>query len=648
MKKLIFFVLLAACSQTPPRPEPIAPAAPAPAPAADSNHIPVEDFFRNPALASVHISPDGTTLAYLKSWKSRMNVFVMPLLDPQAEKQITFVEDRNIVDLAWKEADTILYQKDLDGDENFHIFSVNILTSASRDLTPYAGVRAGFADPLEDVSKTDVLITMNLKNRQLFDLYRVNVQSGALKLVTENKYKLTHWLIDHEGRARGGLSDDGVDSIFYFEKVRGKPFVPIFKTDFRNSFQPIGFTSDNQHIYVMSNLNRDLIELVEIDPNLPEKNFVLKTLYRHPKYDLGGGTYSPARKTLDRLWIVTDRAETVFLVDKDQADWEELRRLFGGQSLAISNMSRDENMWVVRTLSDRSRGEYFVFNRTTRKTWSLGQVAPWLNPAQMAEMKTIHYNARDGLNIEGYLTLPRNRPAKNLPVVVNPHGGPWARDEWRFNPEAQFLASRGYAVLQMNFRGSTSYGRKFWQASFKNWGLSMQDDITDGVKWLVGQGIADPRHICIYGASYGGYATLAGVTYTPKLYACAVDYVGVSNLMTFMKTIPPYWKPFLEMMYAMVGNPEKDKALMEAASPALHADRIKTPLFIAQGANDPRVNKAESDQMVEALRKRGVTVEYMVKNNEGHGFHNEENRFDFYRTMEKFLAKHLGPTEVVR
>jgi dipeptidyl aminopeptidase/acylaminoacyl peptidase len=228
-------------------------------------------------------------------------------------------------------------------------------------------------------------------------------------------------------------------------------------------------------------------------------------------------------------------------------------------------------------------------------------------------------------------------------MVVNPHGGPWARDVWGFNPEVQFLASRGYAVLQMNFRGSTGYGRKFWEASFKQWGKKMQDDISDAVKHVIGQGVADPKRVCIYGGSYGGYATLAGLTYSPELYACGVDYVGVSNLFTFMKTIPPYWKPYLDMFHEMVGDPEKDKALMTEESPVFHVERIRAPLFVAQGKNDPRVNIEESNQIVDALKKRNVAVQYMVKDNEGHGFHNEENRFDFYEGMEKFLAQHLGP-----
>jgi len=289
-------------------------------------------------------------------------------------------------------------------------------------------------------------------------------------------------------------------------------------------------------------------------------------------------------------------------------------------------------------------GAYYIYNKNTDKLTHIIDVSPWIDENEMASVKPIKYKSRDGLVIHGYLTLPKGytmETAKNLPVIINPHGGPWARDSWGFNPEIQFMANRGYAILQMNFRGSTGYGKKFWQASFKQWGLTMQDDITDGVKWLIDQGIADADRVAIYGGSYGGYATLMGIVKEPDLYAAAVDYVGVSNLFTFMQTIPPYWKPYLDMMYEMVGNPTADSIQMTKTSPVMNAERIKTPLLVAQGANDPRVNIDESDQMVEALKARGIVVEYLVKDDEGHGFHNEENRFDFYRAMEKFLGANL-------
>jgi dipeptidyl aminopeptidase/acylaminoacyl peptidase len=260
----------------------------------------------------------------------------------------------------------------------------------------------------------------------------------------------------------------------------------------------------------------------------------------------------------------------------------------------------------------------------------------------MSEMHPIKYTSRDGLTINGYLTLPKGKIPKNLPVVVNPHGGPWARDEWGYNPEIQLMASRGYAILQMNFRSSTGYGREFWEKGFKKWGDTMQNDITDGVNYLIEQGIANPKRIAIYGGSYGGYATLAGVTYTPDLYACAIDYVGVSNLFSFMKTIPPYWEPYLKMMYEMVGNPDEEKERMHKYSPVFHVDKIKAPLFVVQGANDPRVNIDEADQIVKALRNNGIEVPYLVKYNEGHGFGNQENQFEFYKAMIGFLGKYLS------
>src|SRR6202022_142297 len=314
-----------------------------------------------------------------------------------------------------------------------------------------------------------------------------------------------------------------------------------------------------------------------------------------------------------------------------------------GYEFDLVSTDKNEDAFVVRAFTDRSRPVFYLYDSDSGELAKLADSAPWLKPDDLAEMKPIEYKSRDGLTINGYLTLPKGRTPKNLPVVVNPHGGPWGRDEWGFDPETQFLANRGFAVLQMNFRGSTGYGRKFWEASFKQWGKAMQDDVTDGVNWLISQGIADPKRVAIYGGSYGGYAVLAGITKAPDLYAAAVDYVGVSNLFTFMKTIPPYWKPMLDMFHEMVGDPEKDKQLFQENSPALNADKIKTPLFVAQGAKDPRVNINESNQIVDALKKRGIDVEYMVKENEGHGFHNEENRFAFYEAMEKFLEKYLSP-----
>lgn len=349
------------------------------------------------------------------------------------------------------------------------------------------------------------------------------------------------------------------------------------------------------------------------------------------------------RKVLTFAEVETWKPERTFFDEATRSIYADMESKLPGYELSLVSHDKAEQKFVVAAWNDRTRGSRYFYDAKSKALAKLGEISPWLSESEMAETKPVEYVSRDGLTIHGYVTIPKGSSAKGLPLVVNPHGGPWHRDSWGFDPETQFLASRGYAVLQMNFRGSTGYGRKFWEASFKQWGKAMQDDITDGLRDLIAKGIADPKRVAIYGGSYGGYATLSGLAFTPELYACGVDYVGVSNLFTFMKTIPPYWKPYLDQIHEMVGHPEKDKELLASASPALHADKIRAPLLVAQGAKDPRVNIDESNQMVDALKKRGVGVEYLVKENEGHGFRNEENRFEFYEAMEKFLAKHLAP-----
>jgi len=404
---------------------------------------------------------------------------------------------------------------------------------------------------------------------------------------------------------------------------------------------PQFFTFDNKNVYAVSNLGRDKTAVVIFDLANGKET---EMLYENPDYDVDRINYSKKRKVLTTASYESWKAERHFFDEETEKVFARLEQDLGNYEIAITGVTKEEDKFIIRTYSDRSLGAYYIYDKNSDELTKITDVSPWIDENEMASQVPVEYQSRDGLTIHGYLTLPLGYTMENaddLPVVVNPHGGPWARDSWGFNPEIQFLANRGYAVFQMNFRGSTGYGKKFWEESFKQWGLAMQDDITDGVQWLIEKDIADEDRIAIYGGSYGGYATLEGLVKTPDLYAAGVDYVGVSNLFTFMQTIPPYWKPFLEMMYEMVGNPVADSIQFVETSPALNANKITTPLFIAQGANDPRVNKDESDQVVEALKTRGIVVEYMVKDDEGHGFRNEENRFDFYRAMEKFLGENM-------
>ena len=603
--------------------------------------VAMEDLFKNPEKASFRISPDGQYISYRAPWKNRMNIFVQKVGDSTAV-QVTADTIRDVGGYFWK-GDRILYSRDINGDENFIVFSASIDGKDVKALTPEKGVRAGVMDELDKVTgmEQSVMVQMNERNPQVFDPYLVNIVTGERKAMYDNsKENFEGWITDHNGVIRMATKTDGVNTNIYYRANEKEPFALYMTTGFKDQWAPQMFTFDNTNLYVNHNLNgRDKSAIVEWD--LAGKKEI-KVIADNKDYDMEGVSYSKKRKVLTMATWTGAKSERMFLDKETEAMYGKLAAKFKDLEYWIYGEDDSETKFLVWAGSDRDPGTYYSYDSTTDDLKELAKQRPWIDPSQMAAMEPISYTSRDGLTIHGYLTLPVGREAKNLPLVVNPHGGPWARDGWGFNPEVQLLANRGFAVLQMNFRGSTGYGREFWTASFKQWGKTMQNDITDGVEWLTKSGKVDPKRVAIYGASYGGYATLAGITFTPDLYACAVDYVGVSDLFTFQRTVPPYWEPFKEMMYEMVGDPVKDSLLLHEASPARHADKIKAPLFIAQGANDPRVVKAESDQMVAALKAQGVEVEYMVKDNEGHGFHNEENRFDFYTAMEKFLDQHIG------
>jgi dipeptidyl aminopeptidase/acylaminoacyl peptidase len=600
--------------------------------------IPLRDFFKNSTIRTFRISPDGQKIAALKPYKNRMNVFVKDINGTEWQR-LTSQTDRDIPYIFWKGSNHVLYVRDFGGDENFHLFSTNVTTKKDRNLTPFKGVKVRVLDGLKGISKTDMLITMNKRDRRFFDVYRINVESGNMSLEAKNPGYYLGWLTDHNGKIRIAYGSQGTNTSLYYRGARGGSFKKIITTNFKQSLSPIFFDFNNKNVYALSNLKSDTKRLVLMNPRNAK---VLKTIYSNKNYDVTGVSYSRKLKEMTYASYQDAKVRKTYFSKYYKNIMMDIEKKVPGKEIMLTSSNDDENFFTVYAGSDRSKGMYYLYDAKSKSLSFLANPSPWINENEMAQMKPIKYKSRDGLTIEGYLTLPKGKEsAKGLPMVVNPHGGPWHRDSWGYNPEVQFLANRGYAVLQVNFRGSTGFGRKFWEASFKQWGLKMQDDITDGVNWVVEQGIVDPKRICIYGASYGGYATLAGLTYTPDLYRCGVDYVGVSNLLTFMKTIPPYWESFKPMLYEQVGHPEKDKEALKAASPFYNVHKIKAPLFVAQGAKDPRVVQAESDQIVEALRARGVEVPYMLKENEGHGFSNEENRFEFYEAMEKFLGKHL-------
>lgn len=603
---------------------------------------PLEDFFRNSDRSGYQISPDGNYFSFLAPYEDRMNIFVQKI-GCEETLRLTSETARSVAGYMWATNERILFMKDTAGDENYQLYGVNLDGSDLRAYTAFPGVRTTLIDDLEDIPN-EVIIGMNKRQAEIFDPYRLNLETGELTQLAENPGNWQSYMTDHAGKLRAVTAIvDGVNTQILYREHEDEEFRPVLTTNFKESVDFMEFTPDNRNVYAATNLGRDKVALVLMNPATCEE---LEQLYAHEVYDVSSISYSRKRKNLLAVYCQGHKDPIRHYFDDEEAAFREhMRSFFSGRRFGITATDKEEQKYLIYVGSDRTRGHYYFYDRAVATPVLLTELAPWIKEEDMVAMHPVTYTSRDGLTIEAYLSLPHPytpETAKALPVVVHPHGGPWARDSWGYSAEVQFLCNRGYAVFQMNFRGSTGYGRKFLEASYKQWGQAMQDDITDGVNWLIAQGIADAKRVAIYGGSYGGYATLAGLCFTPDLYACGIDYVGVSNLLTFMQTIPPYWRPLLEMMYEQVGDPEKDLDMLTAYSPALQAHLIKAPLFVAQGANDPRVNKAESDQMVEALRKRGVEVEYMVKDDEGHGFHNQENRFDFYRAMERFLKQHLG------
>jgi len=502
-----------------------------------AKQIPLENFFKNPDKSGYQISPNGEYFSFMAPFENRMNIFVQKRGE-EAQVQLTFETARDVAGYFWPNDKQIIYLKDSGGDENYHLFGVDIDGENPIKYTDFDGVRAQILDDLPE-QKNFMIIGLNKRNPQVFDPYRLNLTTGEMEMIAENPGNIQGWMFDHNGQLRVAIAVvDGINQAIMYRETEQEEWETILTTNFKEGFSPSFFTFDNKRIIGTSNIGRDKSAVVEFDPKTAKE---VALLYENNDYDVSSVHYSKKRKVISSASYTGWKRERHFF-DQETADmFANLEELLPGYEFGISSSNDDENVYVVRTYSDKSLGSYYIYDKANKTVEEIVEVSPWIDENEMSNQLPISYNSRDGLKIHGYLTLPKGYTmdnAKNLPVIVNPHGGPWARDSWGFNPEVQFLANRGYAVLQMNFRGSTGYGRQFWEASFKKWGREMQDDITDGTNWLIENGIADKDRIAIYGASYGGYATL----------------MGVSNMFTFMETIPPYWKPMLDMMFEMVGD----------------------------------------------------------------------------------------------
>ncbi|QHG19143.1 S9 family peptidase [Nostoc sp. ATCC 53789] len=599
--------------------------------------IPREILFGNPEKTSPQLSPDGKYLAYIAPDEKNVLQVWLRTIGQEDDQILTADKKRGIRIFFWTyNADQLIYMQDSDGDENFHLHLVNIHSKIVRDLTPFQGVKAELVE-LEPKFPDQVLVALNLNNPQKFDVYRINLKNGAVEFDTDNPGNIISWTSDADFQIRAATAstrDGGYDLLL---QKSDKQWEILRHWGAEEEGNSVSFSDDGKTLYIQGNHDANAKRLLAVDLDTRQETVIAED----EQYDVVGIIIQPLTRVIQAVSFYKDKQEWQVIDRSIATDFEEIAKVRPGEFSIISRDLEDKT-WLVAYRTDNGPVYYYAYNRESKTSTFLFSNQPKLEALQLASMQPISYEARDGLTIHSYLTTPVGIPTQNLPTVLLVHGGPWARDVWGFSPTAQWLANRGYAVLQVNFRGSTGYGKAFLNAGNREWAGKMHDDLIDSVNWLVEQGISDPQKIAIMGGSYGGYATLVGLTFTPEVFAAGVDIVGPSSLITLIETIPPYWEPLKAMLSHRVGNLETEEEFLKSRSPLFFADRIQKPLLIGQGANDPRVKQSESDQIVNAMQQAGLPVQYVLYTDEGHGFARPENRLHFFAIAEEFLAKYLG------
>jgi dipeptidyl aminopeptidase/acylaminoacyl peptidase len=601
--------------------------------------IPCRVLFGTPVKSSPQISPDGKHLAYLApDEKNVLQVWVQTLGKDDA-MPVTAEMKRGIISYTWTYApDTLLYIQDNDGDENYHIYSIRFREGMIRNLTPFPGVRAQFLGVHPDFP-SEILVGLNPQNHQPLHVYRIDLSTGAIVLDTQNPGDVIAWQFDAKFRVRAAVAatPDGGREVRCRadEKSAWRNIVRWGMDDADGRL--VGFTADGRCLWMLSNAHRDTLSLTKRDLETGEET----VLAADDRADVSQVIFNPKTYEVEAVAFSRKRLRWRVISPRIADDLKALELEKLGEPLVVSQDS-DLKTWVVAFSSDVRPTTYYLYNRQAKKLQLLFASQPELYRYTLAPMRPVIIKSRDGLDLVSYLTLSEEVKPRRLPMVLLVHGGPWTRDYWGFNAQAQWLANRGYAVLSVNYRGSAGFGKKFLRAGFREWGGKMHDDLIDAVNWAVKEGYADPKRVAIFGCSYGGYAALVGANFTPEVFACAIDVGGPSNLVTLLQSIPPSWEPLRKLFTVRVGNVQTEEEFLKSRSPLFQASRIKIPVLIAQGANDPRVRRSESDQMAGALRRAGRPVEYLLFADEGHGLVRTENRLLFYEAAEAFLAKHLG------
>ncbi len=599
--------------------------------------IPREDLFGNPERTSAQISPDGKYLAWLAPDEGVLNVWVKTL-GKEDSRPVTHDRKRGVRFFFWAfNGKHLLFIQDKDGDENWHLWSANMLTNENRDMTPFPEVMTEVLG-LNHKYPNEVLVGLNRRDPRIHDVYRLNLETAELTEEQQNPGDIVGWVADADMKIRGSyaaMPDGGFQ--LRVRETTDAAWKPLVTWGPDEEGSPYSFTEDGSSLYIGSSIDANTVELRKIHIATAEES----TLASHPVVDLSDAIFHPTEHRVQAVGFNEDKLEWRCLDESIDKDLRFLQSAIEGE-MHISSRTLADDLWVILYTQDKAPAGYYLYNRKVGKLDFLFTTRPKLEKAVLAEMKPVHIQARDGLTLHCYLTLPIGIEPKNLPMVLNVHGGPWARDNWGYDAESQWFANRGYATLQVNYRGSTGFGKRFLHAGDREWGGKMHDDLIDAVNWAIAQGVADPKRVAIYGGSYGGYAALVGAAFTPGVFACSVDIVGPSSIITLINSIPPYWEPLKKVFIVRVGDPDTEVEFLNSRSPLYKADQIKCPMLIAQGKNDPRVKQAESERIVSALKERGKEVEYMLFEDEGHGFARPENRLIFYTAAEKFLVKHLG------
>ncbi|MGD8779617.1 MAG: S9 family peptidase [Ignavibacteria bacterium] len=599
--------------------------------------LPIKNFFRISQKTDFLISPVGTKVSFLQSENSKWDLYIKNLSNNQIDKVTSFNSER-IVSYTWINENQILLTNKRNRDEKFKLYLADIDKKEIKNLIPEENKIVEVIDYLPEI-ENEVIVKANFIDDNEFDVYRLNIITGEYKLTSKNPGNIIHWLTDNIGTLRIAVKTDGVNTGLLYRKNDNEKFKLVKLTNFKDLFEPLFFTFDDKYIYALSNLNRDKAAIVKYDI---ENDVEIETIFKHHEVDALNLLRSNKREKIIAATYVDFKKKYKFFTSKEDSIHCIIQNKFPGKEINYINKSADENKILFKTDSDKSLGVYYLFSVSDNSFLQLENLSPWINENNMAAMKPIWYRTKDGLSIRGYLTLPPNKhDHKNLPTIIIPNNSYWKRLTWGFNKEVQFLANRGYAVLQINIRGSFGYGKKYWQAGFNEMGGKIQDDIADGVAWLIEQNIADPGRIAVYGHSYGGYLALTSITFNPDLYKCGISYGGIVDVMGFMSRIPSKFKPFVDMLYETMGNPVTEKEHLENISPINNTEKIKVPLLIAHGSKDNKVEKKGVDKFVAELQAKNIPVEYFIGKNEGHVFRNEKNIIKFYRSIENFLFLNL-------